>query len=456
MNPKKAERLNTIFGAIGAVVEWYDLMLYGYLATVFAVVFFPDGMGAGVAIAATMGGFAVGFLMRPLGGMFFGWVGDRFGRKASLMLAIMMMGVPMLGTALLPGYAVLGWVAPITLILLRMIMGFSSGGEYSGTLVFLAEGSDKGGRGRKAAVATAFAAIGVLLASMTATLLTWLLTYDQLVSWGWRVPFFLGSLILILGIVMRSKMVENDHYLELKESGQISKRPLRDAMRSKGKMIVYIGLLAGFCGLAYYIVLTYMVTYFETTLGMSSATANLIGTSSALLYAVTAFYFGGLSDRLGRKKQMMIGAIGLAVLSVPLFLMMSNQSALLTWVCATVLLIPVMMFNAAFYPAATELLPARERSAGVGIGYNFGTALLGSTAPFVVQVLLNMTGIATIPAYYLVIAAVLIIPVIMKLPETAFKPLDAGDVVPAQRQEPIDAKVIRGELVSSRAGTRTL
>lgn len=425
----RAARLNRFFGAIGAVVEWYDLMLYGYLAVVFARVFFPEGAGPGVALTAALGGFAIGFLARPFGGLFFGWMGDRVGRKASLTLAITMMSVPMLGTALLPGYATWGWLAPILLIFFRMVQGFSSGGEYSGTLVFLSEGAKPTSRGRSAAVATTYAGIGILAAAITATVVGAVTTDEQMDAWGWRVPYLLGSLIIVVGIFMRTRMTETPRFKKLADSGGLSESPLRDVMRKNWRMVLVIVLLSGYAGIAYFIVLTYLVSYLADTAGISHDQALVVGTVSAALYAGSAFTFGRFTDRVGRKPPMLGSAIALVVLPVPGFLLLSTGDLLLIYVATIVLLVPVFAFNGAFYVAVTEYLPTQQRAAGMGIGYNFGTAIFGSTAPFIAQVLVTATGSPIVPAYYLVVASLLILPLLLKLPETAFSKLEDFDTV---------------------------
>ena len=415
--------LGRFFGAIGAVVEWYDLMLYGYLSVVFARVFFPEDASPGVALAATLGGFAIGFLMRPLGGLFFGWLGDRHGRKTSLMVAITMMSIPMLGTAILPGYAAWGWAAPILLIFFRMVQGFSSGGEFSGTLVFLSEDANRGRRGRIASIATTFAGIGILLASLVATLLATFLTEAQLDSWGWRIAYAVGGLIIVLGIFMRLKMQETERFEQVQEDGQVAERPLRAAMAKHWRMILVIAALAGYSGIVYFIVMTYLVSYLEGTIGIPHDTALLIATATALIYAVTAYWFGWFSDKIGRKPPMFWSAVALIIVAIPCFLMLSTGNIFIISIATAILILPLLFFTGGFYPAASEYIPTRERNAGMGIGYNFGVAILGSTAPFIAQVLINWTGNDIVPAYYLVAASILILPLLWKLPETAFSKL---------------------------------
>lgn len=416
--------IGRFFAAIGAVVEWYDLMLYGYLAVVFARVFFPADASPGVALAATLGGFAIGFLMRPIGGFFFGWLGDRHGRKLSLMVAITMMSIPMVGTALLPSYDAWGWAAPILLIFFRMVQGFSSGGEFSGTLVFLSEDATHGRRGRITSIATSFAGIGILLAALVAAILTTALHQDQLDAWGWRIAYAVGGLIIVVGIFMRSKMQETERYLAIQEDEMVRQRPLRIAMAKHWRKILIIGALAGYSGVVYFIVMTYLVSYLEGTVGIPHDTALVLTTVAAAIYAFSAYFFGWFTDRVGRKPPMMWSAVALVVISVPSFLMLNTANLAVISVAMFLLMLPLLFFSGAFYAAASELVPTRERNASIGIGYNTGIALLGSTAPVISQILINVTGVATIPSYYLVAASILIIPIIWKLPETAFKELD--------------------------------
>ena len=422
-----ASRRGVVFGAIGAVVEWYDLMLYGYLTVVFARVFFPEDTNPGVAVAATLGGFAIGFLMRPLGGLFFGRLGDRKGRKVALTLAITMMTLPMLGTALLPGYETLGWMAPVLLLIFRMIQGFSAGGEFSGTLVFLGEGSAEGRRGRLASVAQTFAGIGILLAAGVATLLTSTLSQEALDSWGWRVAYFFGGGIIVVAIFMRTHMPESPHFEALQRSGAINLHPIRTAIKKRWRKVLLIGVLAGYSGIIYFIVMTYLVTYLEGTVGIEHDVALLIATTGAAVYAFTAYLFGWFSDVVGRRPPLMGSAVALVFLSVPAFLLLNTGNLWLIWITSLVLLLPSLFFAGALYPLMNELLPTSERNAGVNIGYNFGAAILGSTAPLVAQVLINATGVATMPAWYLVVASVLILPVIWRMPETAFSKLEDVD-----------------------------
>lgn len=266
---QRTERNNKLFGAVGAVVEWYDLMLYGYLSVVFADIFFPPDSGPGVALAATLGGFAIGFLARPIGGVFFGWLGDHSGRKTSLTLAITMMSVPMVGTALLPTYASIGWFAPFLLILFRLVQGFSSGGEYSGTLVFLTEGARRDRRGRTVAIATMYAGVGILLSALVVSIISSLTTTEQMQSWGWRIPYALGSLIIVVGIFMRLKMQETAHFQKIREEGRVSASPIRDAFKYDWKAMLRVAALTGYGGISYFIVLTYLVSYLEDTVGIS-------------------------------------------------------------------------------------------------------------------------------------------------------------------------------------------
>lgn len=420
---QRLERNNKFFGAIGAVVEWYDLMLYGYLSTVLAVVFFPEDIGSGVALTATLGGFAIGFLARPVGGVFFGWLGDRAGRKTSLTLSITMMSIPMVGTAVLPSYAAIGWLAPVLLIFFRLVGGFSSGGEYSGTLVFLTEGARTGRRGRTVAIATMYAGVGILLAALAAGIVGALTTQEQMQTWGWRIPYVLGSLVIVVGIYMRRKMQEPTQYQRLRDEGRISAHPIRDAITRDWLVMIKVALLTGYGGITYFIVLTYLVSYLKDTAGVDQDLTYWIGTMSAAIYALTAIWFGALADKIGRKPPMWSAALALIVLPVPMFYLLTTGNIWLIAIANLVLLVPVMAWVGAVAVASSELLPVSHRNSAMGISYNVGSAVIGSTAPLIAQLLIGITGSALVPAWYLVVASVLILPVIRSLPETAFRKL---------------------------------
>ena len=435
----KRERNNKLFGAVGAIVEWYDLMLYGYLSTVFARVFFPEDAPQGVALAAALGGFAIGFLMRPVGGLFFGWLGDRKGRKVSLTLAITMMTIPMIGTTVLPGYATIGWLAPILLILFRMIQGFSSGGEYSGTLVFLTEGSREGRRGRTVAIATAYAGLGILLAALVTAIISTVLDDQQMDTWGWRIPYLLGSFIIVVGIWMRTHMQETAHYERLQEEGKVSEQPIRDAIKHDWKPIIKVAVLTGYGGIAYFLILTYLVAYLEETVGMSSEEALWIGTGAALVYVLTAHFFGAVADKYGRVPPMKFAVISLIILPVPMFLLLNTGNIVVICFAMLIMLIPALAFFGTIAVACTEYVPTSHRNAAVGIGYNFGAALIGSTAPLVAQLLINWTGIETMPAWYLVVASIIVTPIVFRLPETAFVQL--ADVPDSEAENAFSTRV---------------
>lgn len=430
--PERKNR-SVLFASIGAVLEWYDLMLYGYFAVVFSRIFFADQAGL-IELIQVYATFAAGYLMRPLGGLFFGWMGERYGRRASLTASISLMSVPLIVTAVLPTYASWGIAATLVLILMRLIQGFSVGGEYSGTLVFLSEEAQRTRRGYLASFATMYSGIGVLLASGVALVMSAALTEPQLDSWGWRIAYGIGAVTAILGFFMRRSMGESTEFATLKEQGGLSRHPLRDAVRTSRRAILIVAALTGYLGIAYYIVATFLVGYLVSVVGITQTQSLVISTVVGAVYAVTAVYWGNLSDRLGRRRPMLWAAIALALLSYPAFLLLGSDQLALIYLGELVLLVPVLLFTGAFSAAVTELFPTAGRFAGVGIGYNFGNALLGATAPTIATALVHLTGIEVVPAYYLVAASLLIIPLIVTLPETAFDAMPTRHASPPTRR----------------------
>ncbi len=345
-------RRSVLYASIGAVLEWYDLMLYGYFAVVFSRVFFPDQTGL-IELIQVYATFAAGYLMRPLGGLFFGWVGDRYGRKRSLTLSISLMAIPLVVTALLPTYQAVGLLAPLLLILMRLLQGFSVGGEYSGTLVFLSEEARRRGRGYLAAFATIYSGIGVLIASGVATVLTVSMSETSLDDWGWRIAYALGASVAILGIFMRRGLAETEQFEKLKAEGGLAEHPLRDALRRQWRPILQILLLTGYLGIAYYIVATFLVGYLVSVIGLPQDQALIVATVVGALYAVFALPAGRFSDRVGRRGPMLGSAVALAVLAYPAFLMLSGGNLALVFLGELILLIPVILFTGGFSAAVS-------------------------------------------------------------------------------------------------------
>lgn len=406
---------------VGTVLEWYDTMLYGYFAVVFARVFLPAGEGL-LELVGVYATFAVGYLMRPLGGLFFGWLCDRHGRRLSLTAALFLTALPLAAMTVLPGYATIGVAATVLFVLMRLIQGFALGGEYSGVLTYLSE-QGGAGRGRLMARGTAAVGIGVLAAAGIATALSASLSEAALDSWGWRVAYGIGAATGIAGALARRRLAETPAFARLRAETATSPRPVREALRRRPGEILRIALLTGYAGAAYYTAMVFMVGYLVSVAGVAQTDALLIAMVASAAGAALAVPFGALSDRIGRRPQLLGSAIALGAFAYPAFLLIATGEPAAAGLGVLALNLPGQCFFSALAPAMAELLPTRERAAGLGMGYNAGMAALGGTAPAIAALLVHATGVEAAPAWYLIGASVAILPVVWTMRETAFAPL---------------------------------
>jgi MHS family proline/betaine transporter-like MFS transporter len=392
-----------VAGAVGNVLEWYDFGLFGYFAPVIARQFLP-AENRFISLVETFGVFAVGFLMRPLGGLLFGYIGDRVGRKRALELSVLMMAVSTTLLGLLPTHAAIGVAAPMLLILLRLIQGLSVGGEYIGSMSFLAEHAPPGRRGFLGSWSSFSVVLGSLLGSGTAALFTGLLSDAELLAWGWRVPFLAGLLIGAGGLWLRMGIEESPTFLENRKAGNLAANPVLETIRND---LAPIGITLGLTILysaGYYLPFVWLPTWLSKINHPPMAedralTANTIAlVALLLLIPLTAL----LSDRVGRRPMALASALGYALVSYPVFLLMTAG----TFAHALIggLMFAACLSLSAGCMAATmvELFPTRTRYSGVAIGYNVGQALLGGTAPLVATGLIDLTGNILAPAWYLV------------------------------------------------------
>lgn len=390
-------------GAIGNVLEWYDFGLFGFFAPVIAREFFPAQAQLS-SLRDTFGVFATGFLMRPLGGILFGYIGDRLGRKRALELSVLLMAVSTVLMGILPAYASLGLAAPLLLTLLRLLQGLSVGGEYIGSMSFLAEHAPPARRGFLGSWSAFSVVLGSLLGSGTAALCVGLLSEADLAAWGWRVPFLGGILIGLVGLWLRLGVEETPTFLKIQKTGNLAANPVIEAVRNDlGPIATTLGL-TGLSSVGFYLPFMWLPTWLahinQPPLPESLAlTANTIALVALLvLPPLTAL----VSDRVGRKPMFLISALGYALLSYPLFLLMTAGTFTTALLGGLVFAACNSLFSGCMAAAMVELFPTRTRYTGVAIGYNIGQALLGGTAPLVGTALIQLTGNDLAPAFYLI------------------------------------------------------
>jgi len=398
-------------------MEWFDFGLYGYLATTLAIVFFPtENPTAG--LLATFAVFGVAFLVRPLGGLVLGPIGDKIGRQRLLAGVIIVMALSTFSIGLLPGYATIGIMAPILLVLARAAQGFSASGEFGTGATFLAEYAPNERRGFIVSFLQFSSLIGFISGLGLVLLLSSTLSEDALTSWGWRIPFLLAAPLGVVGLYIRSRLEDTPEFKALKSAGEISQAPLREAFSQNWKQILQIGGIAILQNVAFYLVLTYVQTYI-IQLGFSRSQATISTATTILVTMILLPILGALSDRIGRKPLLLASCIGFALFSYPIFVFMSQGSLLNVVLGHVTLGVLLALFISVNMTVLVELLPTRTRVAGFSSGYNISVAIFTGPAALVATYLIAATGNPASPAFYIIGAAVLSLITVLTIGETA-------------------------------------
>ncbi|ALD65211.1 MULTISPECIES: MFS transporter [Micrococcaceae] len=408
---------------IGNFVEWFDYAAYGYLAVTISVVFFPESAPE-TALLLTFALFAISFLVRPLGGFVWGHIGDKIGRREALSWSILLMSGATFCIALLPGYATIGLAAPLLLLLLRLVQGFSASGEYAGASAFLVEYAPANKRGLYAAVVPASTATGLLLGSLMAALLTGLLTAEDMQSWGWRIPFLLAAPMGLIGRYIRTKLEDSPVFRELSQEDEVIKAPVKSLFRDHWRRLLLAAGAVLLNAVGFYVILSYMPTYLSQELGLD-ATASYVATTVALVtYIGFIFLTGMLSDRFGRKRVLISASIAFVIATVPAFMLL-NTGNFLVIVLVQILLGAMLTLNDGTLPSyLAEMFPTKVRYSGFAVSFNLSNALFGGTAPFVATLLVATSGNLLAPGWYLMGAAVISLIAVACSVETSRKPLD--------------------------------
>ena len=411
--------------SIGNAVEWFDFAIYGFLATFIAANFFPAGDDT-AALLNTFAIFAAAFFMRPLGGFVFGPLGDRIGRHRVLALVILLMSGATLLIGLLPTYQAIGVAAPLLLLLLRCLQGFSAGGEYGGGAVYLAEYASEEHRGRTVTFMVWSGVVGFLLGSLTVTVLQAALPAAAMDSYGWRIPFLIAGPLGLVGLYIRLRLDDTPEFKELSEADNVAKSPLREAVTMSWRPILQVvGLFIVF-NIGYYVVFTFLPTYFIKTLHFSKTDAFISITVACLVAIVLILPLASLSDRIGRRPLLITGAVAFVVLGYPLFALLNSGSLAAAIAAHCGLAVIECIYISAAVSAGVELFVTRVRYSGFAVGYNVCVALFGGTTPYIVTWLTRHTGNTFAPAFYVIGAAVISLITVLTLRETARRPLVAG------------------------------
>lgn len=396
-----------IAGMIGNGLEWYDFALYGYFASTIGKLFFPV-QDPYTQLIATYGIFAFGFLMRPIGGMLFGYLGDKFGRKFALTLSMLMMAVPTALIGVLPTYSMIGIAAPVLLALVRMLQGLALAGQFTGSITFIVEHAPIGRRGFAGSTTIMSLCAGMLLGSAVATIIAESLSQTSLEAWGWRIPFLLGGVIAIVGFYIRRYTQESPHYEKAKTEGTLSKAPIRETLTQHfGKVVRGVGIYLSVT-VPFYTLTVFLNGFLSGVLGHPVRDALLISTLSMILLMVLVIPTAMLSDKYGRKKMLMAVCIAYFIFSYPLFCLITAPGFTSAFIGEMLLSVIVAFYIGTAPTVYVELFPTSVRYTGVALSYNICAALFGGTAPMVSTWLVKQSGgMNTIPAFYLMLCAVL-------------------------------------------------
>lgn len=422
--------------AIGNATEWFDYGVYAYVATEIGANFFP---GDYETLAALMV-FAVSFLFRPLGGIFWGGIGDRLGRQRTLILTIFLIAASTFLIGVLPTYEAVGLLAPVLLVLLRMVQGFSAGGEYGGAATFMAEYAPDRRRGFFGSFLEVGTISGFTLAVVVVAVTEAAIGSEAMTAWGWRVPFLIAAPLGLIGFYLRRRLEDTPVFRELEETGEVERkasRHFRDLVVAYWRPLLTLAGLTIALNVANYTLISYIPTYLQETIGMGSGQADVlitIGQAAMILFLPLA---GAFSDRVGRKPLWWFSLIAMFVLAVPMYLLMAQGFwwALVGFAVLGLLYVPQLGTVSSMFPA---MFPAHVRYLGFGVSYNIATAVFGGTAPSVNEALIGATGSSLVPAYYMMGAFVIGMIALVFVPETVGCSLRGREI---PRREPVAAGV---------------
>ena len=400
---RKAERRTVMAGLAGNVMEWYDFGIYGYFAAVMGQKFFPAHDPA-TSLMASFGVFAVGFLGRPLGALIFGHMGDKHGRKHALTASVLFMAVPTLLIGLMPTYAQVGILAPILLIALRLCQGLAVGGEFTTSMVLLVEAAQRTRRGIIGSFAPAGASAGMLLGSIVGAAVTGLLPAAAISDWGWRAAFLFGLVIGVVVLIVRRRLPPDPTIEAISEA---RKSPVVTAFRTEWRTILRIAGMMMTLGIGFYLNFVYLSTWLTQYTHLSKPVTLLLNALMLALQLVFLPLGGMLSDRIGRKAQLVLATLGFVLLTWPLYLLISHGSLVAVLLGQAGFVLLQAAISSGMPAFNVEALPRHVRCTALSSGYNLAQAVFGGTVPMVAVALIAATRYPLAPALYLSAAAVM-------------------------------------------------
>lgn len=412
---------------IGNFIEWYEFVLYGYFAATIATLFFPQET-AGAALLLTFAVFGVSFVIRPLGGLVFGYLGDRYGRRVTLSAIILLISVSTALIAVVPSYERIGVAAPIIILFLRFMQGLSAGGEWMGAAAYVVETAPAHRRATYGAFQTVTITLGMAVAALASLVLSAALSPDALNSWGWRIPFLASLPLGLVGLYLRLRLGESREFADMARTGGHETSPLHATLTQDWRSILLVAALVCSPTMCTYVLLVYGPTFLVGQLGADPAHARLAGFTAMAVMIVATILFARACDRIGRKPFLVAGAAWVLV-TAPLGFLLLHQGSVWFLVMGLSLIVIGEAIMLAPQPAVfSELFPTSRRYSGLAIGYNLGVVLFGGAGPLVATALVETTRSSYAPAYYIAFGAVVSLVAAFCTPETFRRSLRDGAI----------------------------
>ena len=393
---------------LGNFIEWFDYATYTYFAITIGQVFFPGSEVNSTLMAFAI--FALAFIFRPLGAMFWGSMGDKKGRKQSLAISVLLMSGAAFLIGCLPSYQAIGLASPILLLVLRSVQGFSVAGEYSGAAVFLAEYAPPEKRGRYCSLVPASTATGLLAGSTMALVLKMVLPEAAIIEWGWRIPFLLAGPLGLITHYIRTRVSDSPVYQEMQEKleakGESDDKPIKLLLTKHLRPLLVSFGACMLNAVGVYAVLTYLPNYLQDTVGYDAGSSSLITTICLVAYIAFIFLSGRISDKVGRKKMLIIACVGFIIFTVPAFYLLNSQNFAIILIVELVMCLLLTINDGTLSSYLSETFPTEVRYSGFALSFNFANAIFGGSASFISIALIEATGNAIAPAWYMVAISV--------------------------------------------------
>ena len=415
---------------IGTTIEWYDFFIFAQAAgVVFASLYFKplDTDSPGLAQLVSWATIGVSFFFRPLGAVIAGRLGDRVGRKAMLVFTLVMMGASTALIGLLPTYAQIGVWAPILLMVLRILQGFSAGGEWGGAALMAVEHAPRGRRGFWGAYPQIGVPVGMIIATLVLFLLRLSMSEEQFLEWGWRVPFLLSVALIVVGYFIRAAVSESPVFKEMVERKRESATPLKQLLRTNKKQVLLAAVIFIGNNAAGYLVIAFLSSYAQKTLKMDASPVLLATLLASFGWLIFTLFGGALSDRIGRVRTFQLGYVLIFAWVIPMFLLVDTRNIWAYGVGIFVLTVGLGLSYGPMSAMYAEMFPASVRYSGIGIGYALGSILGGAFAPLIAEALLKDTGWSVSIGIYIMALCVISFIGVSLVKETKGVPLGADD-----------------------------